>query len=61
MSALYVVSFVTIVVSLILYNSRQPLSRGGSSTTESSNSTEDIETSPLTGRRGTWFSQVAQS
>ena len=61
MSALYVVSFVTIVVALVIYNSRQPLSRlqpateTATSELESSTS-EDNNHNLLDSQSGTWFS-----
>ena len=47
MSALYIVSFVTIVVSLIVFNSRQPVPRElPNSEANDDHTTEDVETSP---------------
>ena len=58
MSALYIISFVTISVALIVYNSRQPLSRVRAAE-EESDSSVIVESSPLTGQRGTWFTAKA--
>lgn len=56
MSVLYVVSFATIVVALITYNSRQPVSRRSEDASRESSCRDTDELSHLSEARGTWFS-----
>ena len=62
MSVLYVVSFVTIVVALITYNSRQPISRLSlpRDVSTESQSEETEESCRLSEAKGTWFSRFNQ-